>query len=244
MRPLRYLPIVISIMCAISVAQMARHDLRYLVPAIAIAAMVILPPILTRRRRRALLLSGDVKRVLGTWQAVIDRVMFPETMAPLMAATAYVSYGWIDAARFALDHAARGPAWDAAVEQRLFIEALLDTFQGDRASGLQKAEALLAMPLPRAGPFARQRVARLRRGVAALARVFSHRSDATDGPALRSAAASTPLVFWAMRYGSAVLAIDQGELRVARDLLVHAPSWPRESAFRVFDEELRGLVAG
>jgi hypothetical protein len=201
-----------------------------------------MPPYLARRRMRQLLRSGDVRRVLGTWQGTIERVMFPETMAPLMAATAYASYGWVDAARSALDRAVKGPAWDAALEQRLFVEALLDTFEGDRATGLSKAEELERLPLPKAGLLARRRVVQLRRGVAALARAFAHQSDRLDEKRLLSAASSTPLVHWAMRYGAAVVAIDRGDMIEARELLDGAPSWPEESAFRVFDAELRGLI--
>jgi len=241
-RPFRYLPTVISAGCALVVLQMARHDPRFLVPTLLILALMALPPLLARRRMRQLLLSGDVKRVLGTWQNTIERVMFPETMAPLMAATAYAAYGWVDAGRTALERAVKGPAWDAAVEQRLFIEALLDTFQGDRSSGLSKAEELERMPLPSAGPFARLRIARLRRGVTALARAFAHKSDRADTKRLKSAASSTPLLHWAMRYGAAVVAIDRGDMSEARELLHGAPSWPEESAFRVFDAELRGLI--
>jgi hypothetical protein len=241
-RPLRYLPTVISALCAAAVARMAFQDPRYLLPSLIIVAMMAIPPLLARRRMRQLLLSGDVKRVLGTWQSAIERVMFPETMAPLMAATAYAAYGWVDAARTALERAVKGPAWDAAVEQRLFIEALLDTFQGDRSRGLEKAEQLEKMPLPSAGPFARRRVARLRRGVVALARAFAHKSDGADAKRLKSAASSTPLMYWAMRYGAAVVAIDRGDMLEARELLRGAPTWPEESAFSVFDAELRGLI--
>jgi hypothetical protein len=241
-RPFRHLPLVISVVCAISIAQMARHDPRYLVPTGLILLMIGLPPLLARRRMRRVLLSGDVKRVLSTWDGAIQRVMFPETMAPLMAATAYAAYGWIDAARTALERAVKGPAWDAALEQRLFIEALLDTFQGDRDRGLLKAEELERMPLPAAGLLGRRRVARLRRGISALARAFAHRSDRSDVKTLKTAASSTPLMHWAMRYGAAVVAIDQGDLLGARELIAGAPEWPEQSAFRVFDEELRNLI--
>jgi hypothetical protein len=227
----------------VGVAEMALHDLRYLFPFTVILAVITVPPLLARRRMRQVLLSGDVRTVLGTWQSTIERVMFPETMAPLMAATAYAAYGWIDAARTALDRAVKGPAWDAAVEQRLFIEALLDTFQGDRAAGLLKAEELARLPLPPAGPFARLRIARLRRGVVALARAFAHKSDRSDAKKLRTAASSTPLMYWAMRYGAAVLAVDRGDMTEARALLAGAPPWPEQSAFRVFDAELRGFTA-
>ena len=241
-RPLRYLPTVVSALCAFGILQMARSDPRYLLPCGLIVVMMLVPPLLARRRMRRLLLSGDVKQVLGTWQGEIDRVMFPETMAPLMAATAYAAYGWVEAARKALDRAVKGPAWDAAVEQRLFIEALLDTFEGDRARGLRKAEELARLPLPSAGPLARRRVAQLRRGVLALARAFSHQSDRSDLRKLLAASSSTPLVHWARRYGAAVVAIDRGEMIEARELLDGAPTWPTESAFSVFDAELRGLI--
>ena len=46
---------------------------------------------------RRLLMSGDVERVIGTWEGSIRRVPYRETMAPLLKATAYASYGWIEA---------------------------------------------------------------------------------------------------------------------------------------------------
>jgi hypothetical protein len=242
LRSLRVLPTIISLLCALGVAEMARHDPRYLVPSGIILVMLAVPPYLARKRMRGLLLSGDVKGVLGTWQGAIERVTFPETMAPLMAATAYAAYGWVDAARTALERAVKGPAWDAAVEQRLFIETLLDTFEGDRAGALVKAEALERMPLPALGPLARLRIVRLRRGLRSLARAFLHTSDRSDDKRLRAAGSSTPLVYWAMRYGAAVVAIDRGDILVARELLANAPPWPDESAFKVFDRELRGLI--
>ena len=71
---------------------------------------------------RKILTSGDVRAILEAWRRSIERVMYPETMAPLMIATAYASHGWNDAARTALGRAAKGPAWEAAREQRLFVE--------------------------------------------------------------------------------------------------------------------------
>jgi hypothetical protein len=41
-----------------------------------------------------------------------------------------------------------------------------------------------------------------------------------------------------MRYASAVIAIDEGNGEKARALLVGAPDWPSESAFRTFHEEI------
>src|SRR5262249_8068835 len=91
-RPLAYLPLVVSGLCALLAAQMAWRDPRYLIPFFLIAIVMFIPAILARWRMRRLLKSGDVKRVLGTWEGSIERIMYPETMAPLMAATAYASY--------------------------------------------------------------------------------------------------------------------------------------------------------
>ena len=153
-------------------------------------ALLFLPAALGRRRMRRLLISGDVERVIGTWEGSIQRVPYHETMAPLLKATAYASYGWIEAARRALERAVRGPAWDAAIEQRLFVETLLDTFEGDRDAALRKAQALESLPMPSAGLFARRRVALLRCGLAALARAFAHASREGDARILARAAAS------------------------------------------------------
>ena len=217
---------------------MAVRDPRYLVPLLAIAVLMVLPAYLARRRMKRLLLSGDVVRVLETWEAQVEGVSYAETMAPLMAATAYAAYGWVDRARRALDRAAKGPAWDAALEQRLFVEALLDTFEGERSAALEKADALEKMPLPPAGWLARRKVSLLRAGIGALARAFAHATRANDGKALRSAAKASPLVHWAMRYAEAIVAIDGGNAADVPALLSGAPAWPQESAFRAFHDEL------
>ncbi len=237
------LPLLISLLCALLALQMALRDPRYILPFCLIVALVTLPWLRARRRMRTLLMSGDVKRVLGTWESSIERIMYPETMAPLMAATAYASYGWTDAARGALGRAVKGPAWEAALEQRLFVETLLDTFEGEQKTAMLKAEALQRLPLPDAGPLARRKVAMLRRGLAALVRAFAHQSKREDQRLLETAATASPLVHWAMRYAGAVVAIDRGSTDRARQLLEGAPIWPRESAFRSFHEELEGKLA-
>ena len=241
-RPFAYLPLVVSAICAVLAVNMALTDPRRLLPLGLIVVLTFLPAALARWRMRRLLISGDVKRVLGTWEGSVDRVMHAETMAPLMAATAYASYGWVEAARNALARAAKGPAWDAALEQRLFIETLLDTFEGERDSAIEKARVLQQMPAPAAGPLVRKRVASLRQGLGALARAFAHRSGPADGDALARAASASPLVHWAMRYASAIVAVDQGKAEAVKGLLAGAPEWPKESAFRVFHEELLSRI--
>jgi hypothetical protein len=133
-----------------------------------------------------------------------------------------------------------------AIEQRLFVETLLDTFEGERDAAMRKAQVLEAMPLGGGSWLARRRVAHLRRGLAALARAFAHASRAGDEQALARAAGATPLVHWAMRYAAAIVAIDGGRQARAASLLSGAPSWPEESAFHGYHLELleRARVMG
>src|SRR5215472_9009190 len=140
---------------------MAWNDPKYLPPLVIVTALALAPTFFARRRVRRILMSGDVDQVLGTWRSSMHRLHHPETMTPLMMATAYASCGWIEQARTALERAVKGPAWDAAIEQRLFIETLLDTFEGDRIGALEKAESLEKLPVPRAaGKIARTRIVR------------------------------------------------------------------------------------
>jgi hypothetical protein len=232
------LPVVAAALSAVIAAQMIGRDSRLLAPLLALGALLFLPAAIGRWRMRKLLMSGDVERVIGTWEGSIDRVPYRETMAPLLKATAYASYGWIEAARRALERAVRGPAWDAAIEQRLFVETLLDTFEGDRDGALRKAQALEQLPMPATGLFARRRVALLRRGLAALARAFAHASREGDARVLARAAGASPLVHWAMRYAAAIVAIDRGRTGDVRALLSGAPAWPDQSAFHTYHSEL------
>lgn len=245
-RPLRarfFIPFVVAGLFAALAVQTSGHDPRYLVAPLAFAVLLALPRIVGRWRMRKLLMSGDVERVIGTWEGTMQRASHRGTMAPLLKATAYAAYGWIVPARRALDRAMRGPAWDAAVEQRLFIETLLDTFEGDRDAAVRKASTLEQLPMPQAGLFTRRRITMLRRGLAALARAFAHSSRRSDARLLAQAAAASPLVHWAMRYAAAVVAVDHGRSRDVPLLLAGAPSWPRESAFQAFHDELLSRVA-
>jgi hypothetical protein len=230
--------VLIAGLSAVMAAQLLGRDPRYLFALVVPALVLLVPALVGRWRTRKLLMSGDVERVIGTWENSIGRVPHPETMAPLLRATAYASYGWIEAARRALERAVRGPAWEAAVEQRLFIETLLDTFEGDRQAAMGKADALAALPMPAAGVFAHRRVRLLREGLAAMARAFAHASRDGDAQVLARAAGASPLVHWVMRYAAAIVAVDRGRLRDVRLLLSGAPEWPKESAFHEYHHEL------
>ena len=234
----RLLPLIVTVLAAFLVAQSIAHDPRYFGPFFAVTALMAAPAVLARWRMRRLLMSGDVDRLLGAWRGSIDRVPHRETMVPLLQATAYAAYGWLEAGRRALQRALPGPAWDSALEQRLFVETLLDTFEGERDAAVRKAELLETMPMPVAGIFARRRIVALRRGLSALVRAFSHASREGDAKALSKAAGASPLVHWAMRYAAAIVAIDRGRAGAVRALLASAPSWPRESVFREYHDEL------
>jgi hypothetical protein len=224
-------------------ARLVAQDARYAVVVLLVAIAFGVPALLSRRRMRRLLLSGDVPRILGTWQGSLRRVTYPETMAPLMTATAYAAYGFIDAARNSLSRAARGPAWEAAVEQRLFVEALLDVYEGERMRAMTKATELEQLPLPPAGFWMRRKISLLRRGIAAMARAFAHESRATDERLLLRVSKSSPLVHWAMRYAQAVVLVDGGRKNEALALIASAPEWPNESAFHAFHAELLTTAA-
>ncbi|MEM1034305.1 MAG: hypothetical protein AAGN82_28470 [Myxococcota bacterium] len=196
----------------------------------------------TRRRVRRVFRSGDVERVLGWWHDSMRRIPHPETMAPLMTATAFAAYGWLEKAREALRHAERGPAWDAAIEHRLFLDTLLLTFEGDGDEALKQAQALSELPLPVARAPLVDRVRTLRGAVAALARAFAHVGEPGDRQLLLRAGEHSPLVHWAMRYGAAVLAVDRGALEEAQGLIDGAPAWPSQSCFRGFHDEIDAEV--
>jgi len=186
-----------------------------------------------------LLRSGDVRRVLRRWSPSLARIPHPATMGPLMRATAFAAFGWVEKARAALETAERGPAWEAALEHRLFLDALLLTFEGDRDGALSQADRLERLPLPPAAePALRDRIQMLRFAVGALCRAFAHQSQPGDGPLLERASESSPLVFWAMRYAAAVVAVDEQRWGAVQKLLEGAPAWPAESTFRAFHDEI------
>lgn len=242
-RAVSFLSFTVAALSAVLLAQTLGHDPRSVFLLAVLAAILFVPSIVGRVRMRRLLMSGDVERVIGIWAESMRRVRHPETMTPLLHATAYAAYGWNHAARHALDRAAKGAAWDAAIEQRLFIETLLDTFEGDRETAVTKATLLQALPIPSAGFLARRRITALRSGLGALARAFAHASRVGDDRVLAKAGAASPLVHWAMRYAEAVVAVDGGSFKKVQELLAQAPEWPAESAFREYHDELIGRTS-
>jgi hypothetical protein len=206
-----------------------------------LAASVVLtfwlPQWLARQRLKRLLTSGDLPQILKVWDEALEALPHRQTVGPLVRATALAAHGLTDRARGALERAQRGLAWDNALEHRLFIEVLLDAFEGERTQALDKAQVLKALPFPRS-PWAEQRARVLRGAALALARAFAHCSERGDVERLKAAAKQHPLVYWAMRYALAVVCIDQGQPSRALELIDGAPRWPEGSAFNAFQAEL------
>jgi hypothetical protein len=205
---------------------------------VGLGALIVGPQWVARRRLRRLLISGNVSAVLAAWISALRRVAHPDTIVPIITATALAAHGMTDKARDALERAKRGPAWDAALEHRLMVETLLDAFEGERSRALETAQTLQALPLPPLGPWVRERVSRLRRAIGALARAFARSATPDDARALEGASARHPLVFWALRYAAAIAWVDHGAPERAERLLQDAPEWPEDSAFRLFHDEL------
>jgi hypothetical protein len=237
-RVLAWVPFVLSAALVATAIDLAvRRPLLGLVLA-ELALIVFVPQLLRRRKLRRVLRSGDADAVLAAWESSLDRVPHPETMAPLIAATALAAQGLAARARRSLERARRGPVWEAAIEQRLMLDTLLSVLEGEPERALEASSALERLPLP-ASPFLRGRVAGLRAGMAAFARAFTHRAAPRDLATLKAAARQNPLVFWALSYAAAVVSIDQGRPAEARTLLEGAPRWPEESAFSAFHDEIR-----
>jgi hypothetical protein len=201
-----------------------------------------LPAVLQRARLKRTLRSGDLAAVLKVYHPTLARLPHPETLGPLMVAATLAAHGLVGRAQRAMDHAVRGDAWDAALEHRWFVETLMEAFEGDREGAVAKAQSLERLPLPDMSASLQRRVVALRAALTALARAFARRSSGDDAEVLVAAAEHSPLVHWAMRYGAVVAYLERGEHARAQQLLSGAPSWPADSAFCAFQEELRGLA--
>jgi len=237
-----WVPFVLSAALVARLLLFATHEPLTVALFAALLLLLLIPGHLARRRVRQVLRSGDVHSVLTAWSSNIAKLPYPETMGPLITAAAFASCGWVQQARTAMQRSVRGPAWEAALEHRLFVETLLDAFEGDRESALSKASRLSSLPLPLTGPFMKSRVRVLRDALAAFARAFAHLGTLRDLELLERASKKSPLVHWAMLYAAAVIAIDNGNLFHAKKLLSTAPAWPEDSAFHSFHAELSGMV--
>lgn len=237
----RWLFWIAFIASAALAAAAVRFSLHQPLVAVAVLAMVAIAALsrwLSRRRLHRVMRSGNVIAVLQSWSRTLERIPYPATMAPLMTATAFAAHGWVESARAALAAAERGPAWEAALEHRLFLDTILLTLEGDRDAALEQSRRLARMPLYVKDNALRDRILSIRTAVGAFARAFAHQSEPGDGELLERASERSPLVFWAMRYAAAIVAIDRGDHGKVSMLLADAPHWPEESIFRAFHNEI------
>ena len=237
-RVFRWVALVVSAALVAAGIRFALHEPLFGAAMAALVLAAYLSRWLTRRRIRRVLKSGDVIAVLRSFTGALDRIPYPATMAPIMTATAFAACGWIERARAVLATAERGPAWEAALEHRLFLDTLLLTFEGDPDAALTQAQRLARLPLPSAKGPMRDRMVGLRFAACAFARAFAHQSEPGDAELLERTGNTSPLVYWAMRYAAAVVAIDRGESDRASRLVEGAPRWPEESIFRAFHVEI------
>ena len=236
-RALSWVPFVMSAALVATAVELAVRRPAVGLLLAELSFVLLVPQFLRRRRLRRVLRSGNVDAVLSAWEASVHRVPHPETMAPLIAATALAAHGFADQARGALERARRGPVWEAAIEQRLVVETLLSVFDGETAHALETSSALEGLPLPPA-LLLRSRTAGLRLAMGAFARAFAPQPADADLALLKTAARQNPLVYWAMCYAAAVLNIDRGAPQEAARLLRGAPCWPADSAFAAFHQEI------
>ena len=233
-----YLPFVLSALWAAVVLRLIARDPRFAIPIGVVALVWIVPAAVSRLRQKRMLLRGNVPEVLETWAPVLATTPYPETLQPLLIATANAANGWVDQAREASRRAHKGEAWVAADEQRKIIDTLLESFDGDRERAIRIASSLHDVPLPPVGIFLRRRIAALRAGLEALARGFNRTAQPGDRRLLVAAAKSSPLFHWAFSYAAAIVAIDEGDARFAKRAIRGAPNWPSPSVFHDFHKEL------
>lgn len=207
--------------------------------AFILAALVLgsfFPRFRARQQFRDMVLHGDVNQLLSTWEPSVDESE-ERSVGPLMRATALAAHGLAGRARQVLELARPGPAWDAAMEHRLFLEALLACCEDRSHEALRIAEQMNELPLP-SSRWERGRAKTLRSATAAMARAFANSSSLRDTKWLRQAERQNPLLIWPMRYAEALTQARLGRRDRALVLLRMAPRWPRESAFSRLTQRL------
>ena len=237
-RVLARLPLVASAaMVAVAIVVGSDHPVMSVLLLLG-AGGVFLPSVVARVRFRRLLLSGDVQRVLAAWRGSFPGTKQAEEAEPMMSAILFAAYGWVDQAREHLHRARFKSEANLAREHLLFVETLVEAFDGDRVHAMETAHAIAALPMPNVGGRLQRKVLLLRASLGALARAFAHRARKGDLEILENMAQTSPLVSWSMRYAAAIVALDENQPERARALIANAPDWPDESAFKAFQAEL------
>lgn len=213
---------------------------------IAGLALVLVLPVrhfLARRRLNEMLESGDVMRLLSSWESLPNPSPRGLAAERLLRATALASYGWTVRARQLLEIQREPHTLNSGLEHRVFLEVLLSALEGNHERSLAMAMALAALPLPQERTM-RQRAKTHRQGALAMARAFARCSRPGDRESLRRSSRQNPLLVWPMRYAEAQLRLQEGNNKQAQRLLRQAPAWPPQSAFRNLTQSLRQTLNG
>jgi hypothetical protein len=180
--------------------------------------------------------------MLAAWRGALGSADLAQDAEPLVAVIAFAANGWVDEARLWLQRARCRRTPGTTEEHRLFVQTLVEAFDGDRAEAMLMADAMAVLPIPEVGARLQKRVILLRASLGALARAFAHAPRAGDLKVLEASAHSSPLLSWAMRYAAAIVALDRNDLFRARRFIHGAPRWPQESAFCRFHAELEEQI--
>ena len=215
-----------------------------IIPILLGIAANVYPRWKARERLHEIIDRGDVRALLRAWRGSVPTMTHAETAIPLMIATAYAAFGWVDEARRARAHIIPGLAHEVSREQLEFIDVLLEVYEGDRDAARHRAESLAKMPVESGGRAASARVLAVRRGLLAITRAFVHQATAEDARALIDVRIPVPILIWPLRYAEAIVAVDGGNLDLARTLLASAPAWPENSVFCTFHRELLVQIDG
>src|SRR5690606_25214806 len=120
----------------------------WLLCAVLLLSLMPLQRALARRRLTRLLETGDVTRLLASWESLPNASPRGRAAERLMRATALASYGWTVRARQLLDIQHDNNSTNAGLEHRVFLEVLLSALEGNHDRSLAMALALDALPLP------------------------------------------------------------------------------------------------
>lgn len=212
----------------------------------ALLGLVLLLPlqrVIARRKLNQMLESGDVTRLLASWESLPNPSPRGLAAERLMRATALASYGWTVRARQLLDIHQEPHTLTTGLEHRVFLEVLLSALEGNHDRSLAMAMALNSLPLPE-DRNVRQRAKTHREGAIAMARAFARCSRPEDRESLRRSCRQNPLLIWPMRYAEAQLSLQHGDSKQAKRLLRQAPPWPPQSQFRHLTQALQQSLNG
>lgn len=204
---------------------------RWLLAGLGLLLLIPAQRLLARRKLNQVLESGDVTRLLASWESLPNPSPRGLAAERLLRATALASYGWTVRARQLLEIQREPHTLNTGLEHRVFLEVLLSALEGNHDRSLAMAMALSSLPLPE-DRTVRQRAKNHRDGALAMARAFARCGRPGDRELLRKSSRQNPLLIWPMRYAEAQLSLQHGDNAQAKRLLRQAPPWPPQSAFR------------